>query len=356
MTKVRKDYVWIIIVSAVLATTLFNWRNYSQLIGYFQESRNEGLHPGEYPRVYFLVTNTIGNFLIFIILAFFNYAWKDKLIKHSLPKPTRVVLIIAGNVILYILFALVEHLINHYLTQHLTSSLRLRQTPFASSFHFTNYVVALLAVAETYFLILQQKVKTAEIAQIQLQEEKKHAELTALKEQISPHFFFNTLTSLSSIVRNEDKEVGLEFIQDMSKVYRYALSSGQQDLVSLREELDFIDSYIFLIRKRFGKKLEYQAENMEGITTSEVPPMALQLLIENAIQHNVITQANPLTIKIYTDADMLCVENNLQPKETSGSFGIGLKNLANRYRLLAGKEIVIEKDEHHFRVKLPILL
>lgn len=355
MTKTHKYYVWIIVVSAILTTVLFNWRNYSQLIGYFQESGNQALHPGEYPRVYFLVINTLGHFILFNLFAFFNYFWKDKFIKPHVAKPARVALIVAGNVALYILFALLEHAINHYLTQHLTSRLRLRQTPYASYFLFTNYVVALLAIAETYFLILQQKVKTAEVVQLQLQEEKKHAELEALKEQISPHFFFNTLSSLSTIVRNEAKEAGLEFIQDMSRVYRYALSNGGQDLVELQAELDFIDSYIALIQKRFGKKMIYQTENLASVKTAKIPPMALQLLIENAIQHNIITQASPLVVRIYAQTGLLCVANNLQPKETSGSFGIGLQNLANRYRLLVNKEIVIEKDKTHFCVKLPLL-
>ncbi|HAS40557.1 MAG TPA: hypothetical protein DCS93_08760 [Microscillaceae bacterium] len=347
MNKTHKYYHWIIIVSAILIAVLFNWENYSRFFIFLQNSGKVKFRTGVYTQASFLIINTIGHFVLFNLLAFFNYTWKDLFIHNNWARGIQISLIVMGNFLIYILFGLlVGWTVNQYVVL---------QRSFSTYFLFANYAIAILAVAEAYFLILLHKVKTAEVAQLQLQEEKKHAELAALKEQISPHFFFNTLTSLSTIVRNEAKEVGLEFIQDLSRVYRYALASGQQDLVTLQEELEFINAYIFLVKKRFGEKLVYKAENLGSLHASKIPPMALQLLIENAIQHNIITQTLPLTIRLYTEADRLCVENNLQPRETADSLGIGLQNLANRYRLLTGKEIVIEKNECWFRVKLPIL-
>jgi sensor histidine kinase YesM len=200
-----------------------------------------------------------------------------------------------------------------------------------------------------------KKMRIAEQENLRLVEEKSKAELSALKEQLSPHFFFNTLSTLSAIVRNEKKEVGLEFIGEISKTYQYTLAT-KQDLVTLKEEMSFLESYLFLLKKRYGEKLSFSQDLPEDILSSEIPPMSLQLLVENAIQHNVITREKPLHIRIFTEKGMICVENNLQEKESGlDSFGIGLQNLSNRYRLLSQKDIIITKDKQKFGVKLPLL-
>ncbi|GAH05080.1 unnamed protein product, partial [marine sediment metagenome] len=223
------------------------------------------------------------------------------------------------------------------------------------NFLIINITVFLLAIVVANLLLLMKKMRIAEQENLQLIEEKSKAELSALKEQISPHFFFNTLSTLSSIVRNEKKEVGLEFIGEISKTYQYTLAT-KQDLVTLKEEMAFLESYVFLLKRRFGDKLSFSQELPVDLLPLKIPPMSLQLLVENAIQHNVITKETPLHIRIFAEKEMVCVENNLQEKESGvDSFGIGLQNLSNRYRLLSQKDIIITKDKQKFGVKLPLL-
>lgn len=175
-----------------------------------------------------------------------------------------------------------------------------------------------------------------------------------MKEQISPHFFFNTLSSLSSIVRKKEKEETLDYIGKISNIYRYTLSI-KENLVTVQEEMDFLNSYLYLLQERFGTKLRVANEIDEKVNELKIPSMSLQLLVENAIQHNIITESSPLTIRLYLEEDMICVENNLQEKESTESFGLGLKNLSDRYRLLLQKDIVILKEHGMFVVKLPLM-
>ncbi len=348
MDKIKKYSFWIIIVSAIIVTILFNIRSFGHVKEMLESSRFREMPDKGMIRVYFLVYTSIFQFLTFSILALLNFSWKEKVVNFGYSKSSKTFLIILINIFIYSLIVIIEYTVFGFYFDF-------RRPMSTDYFIFANIAVALMAIAEAYFLLLLGKVKTSELENIKLREDKTIAELAALKDQISPHFFFNTLSSLSTIVRNENKEVGLEFIQDMSKIYHYSLSSGQQDLVSLKEELDFIQSYIFLLKKRFGKKLMIKIDVSDILNQSKIPPMSLQLLIENAIQHNVITQASPLSVKIFIKGNMICVENNLQKKDTADSFGIGLKNLTNRYRLLAQKGVVIEKDELIFSVSLPLI-
>ena len=157
------------------------------------------------------------------------------------------------------------------------------------------------------------------------------------------------------MVRNSPKREGLEFIQEMSNTYRYTLTSKQQDLVTLKEEMEFLDAYTYLLKKRFGDNLVFDIQIPGDAGEMKIPPMAVQTLVENGIQHNIITKETPLKFKIYVENEMVCVENNLYKKENSEGFGSGLKNLANRFELIAGKSIDIEQNDSHFRVKLPLI-
>jgi len=187
-----------------------------------------------------------------------------------------------------------------------------------------------------------------------IKEEKSNAELVALKGQISPHFLFNTLNSLNAVIRTEEKEHGIEFVEKLAEVYRYILDSRKHDLITVEKEVDFINSYTYLLNKRFGDKLIINIELTQANIKATIPPMSIQLLLENAVQHNSITASTPLTIKVSEESGYICVENNLQPKAQTESFGIGLPNLSKRYQLLLQKEIQIVQTEDKFSVKLPI--
>ncbi|MFN8356668.1 MAG: histidine kinase [Spirosomataceae bacterium] len=189
----------------------------------------------------------------------------------------------------------------------------------------------------------------------QLKHENLLVQLTSLKNQLNPHFLFNSLNTLSWLI-NEDKEKSQQYLQKLSQVLRYSLSMQEQPLVSLQEELSLVDSYIFLLQMRFGQNLKI-TRSIRQVERFRIPPLSIQLLIENAIKHNVISVANPLhiQIEINTESKTIKVSNSLQLKPNSEGPGIGLANLNQRFKLLANQEIDIEQSED-FIVTLPLIV
>lgn len=177
-------------------------------------------------------------------------------------------------------------------------------------------------------------------------------QLSSLKNQLNPHFLFNSLNTLSWLI-NEDKEKSQRYLQKLSQVLRYSLSMQEQSLVPLKEELTLVDSYIFLLQIRFGNNLQI-IKNIEEVQF-KIPPLSLQLLIENAIKHNVISTASPLSIWIELRDNVLIVRNTHKPKPNSEGTGIGLVNLNERFKILASREVEIEQNEKEFKVVLPLI-
>ncbi|MEN8118039.1 MAG: histidine kinase [Bacteroidota bacterium] len=176
-----------------------------------------------------------------------------------------------------------------------------------------------------------------------------------LQDQINPHFLFNSLNVLGSLI-DIDIQKAKKFNHELSLFYRSLLQFKDQDIVSLKEEIDFVEKYIYLQQIRFGEALQVDIIANEKVD-GKVIPLSLQALVENAIKHNEISKENPLKIVVaISDNYELIVENNLQPKvlleETSKT---GLKNLAGRYEFLTGKEMVITKNNNYFRVSLPLI-
>lgn len=178
-------------------------------------------------------------------------------------------------------------------------------------------------------------------------------QLSSLKNQLNPHFLFNSLNTLSWLI-NEDKEKSQRYLQKLSQVLRYSLSMQEQSLVPLKEELTLVDSYIFLLQIRFGNNLQI-IKNIEEVQF-KIPPLSLQLLIENAIKHNVISTASPLSIWIELRDNVLIVRNTHKPKPNSEGTGIGLVNLNERFKILASREVEIEQNEKEFKVVLPLIV
>lgn len=181
------------------------------------------------------------------------------------------------------------------------------------------------------------------------------AQLQSLKEQINPHFLFNNLSVLTSLVhKNQDKAV--DFINQLAKVYRYLLESKNHELVTLQDELTFIDSYNYLLQIRFDKSLSFQIEINEKYKHSYLPPMCLQMLVENAIKHNEVSIDYPLHILIKTDEDYLIVSNNLQKRtQSEQSSKTGLKNIEARYEFFTAEKVLIRETEAKFEVSLPLI-
>ena len=186
------------------------------------------------------------------------------------------------------------------------------------------------------------------------QKESIAAQYNSLKSQVNPHFLFNSLNALTNLVY-EDQDKAAKFIKQLSEVYRYVLDTQSKEVVSLEEELEFLESYIFLQKIRFGDNLKIQIELSE--TNSMVAPLALQLLIENAIKHSIASLGDPLTIKLTEQDKFIVVENDLQRKTTLGepSPGIGLENIKNRYKFLSPTPVEIIEANGKFMVKLPVI-
>lgn len=182
------------------------------------------------------------------------------------------------------------------------------------------------------------------------------AELQLVKSQINPHFLFNNLNVLSALIMKDNAEAN-RFIEEFSKVYRYILSNHEKEVVELNAELDFIKPYIFLLEKRFSDGLDIQIEIPEASHDQYIIPASIQMLIENAIKHNVVSRQKPLHIHIHLNGNnTLVVSNNLQAKQTvESSTGIGLQNIIKRYQLVGGRKVEIRRNNDRFEVALPLL-
>lgn len=174
-----------------------------------------------------------------------------------------------------------------------------------------------------------------------------------LRSQINPHFLFNSLNVLSSLIYINPDNAN-KFTKALSKTYRYVLSLTRQPVVSVAEELDALDSYIFLMRMRFENSFTFTINNIADNERNEIIPLTLQLLIENAFKHNMATEESLLNIKITIDSDYITVENNIQPSNDADKGGIGLKYITKQYKLYA-KEVIVEHTKDMFIVKVPYI-
>lgn len=215
-------------------------------------------------------------------------------------------------------------------------------------------VFFLVNLYETVFLV--RDVANDKLQQEQLERAKAEAELEALKNQIDPHFIFNSLNTLSHLIEEKPEKAKL-FNDHMADVYRYILQNKAKDLVLLRDEMEFMHDYFSLLKIRFEEALQLEVKVEEAVWNSHlIPPISLQVLLENAVKHNEFSETLPLQIDIVFINDALQITNRFKEKKLrKPSSRIGLKNLEERYRLSTGKSITIEKAETTFTVCLPIL-
>jgi len=212
-------------------------------------------------------------------------------------------------------------------------------------------VVALVFYAAYYYKYNKEK---------QVKEQKiiagsASARFDALKNQLDPHFLFNSLNVLTSLIE-EDPHQAQNFTTSLSKVYRYVLEQKNKDLVTVDEELKFARTYVRLLKMRFEDSIIFDIPDNCSQPEAKIVPLSLQLLLENAVKHNVVTSSRPLHIKVFEENGMLVVSNNLQEKQVvKKSSGVGLQNIKQRYNILTDREMIIEKTEKNFSVSLPIL-
>ncbi len=180
------------------------------------------------------------------------------------------------------------------------------------------------------------------------------AQLDVLKNQVNPHFLFNSFNTLVSIIP-EEPDIAVKFTTELSNFYRHILTFKDKELISLEQELECIDSYIYLLKIRFQDNLIIDKKITRSYPNHFIVPLSMQILVENAIKHNIISQSKPLTISIFMENDHICIENNYQEKRETTSTHTGLSNIQNRYKLLVEKEIKIQKNNEAFKVCLPLI-
>lgn len=227
----------------------------------------------------------------------------------------------------------------------------LRRTVVMSSF--INLTVDILVISVYYSHYMVKHLKASIENEKNLKREKLLAKYEALKNQVNPHFLFNSLNTLAGVVE-QDSEKAVEYIEKLSKIYRYVLDQRDKELTTVEKELSFVNDYVYLAKLRYGCGLQVNiaVESMDKM----VVPLGLQILIENCIKHNVVEDDRPLTIKLYEQRKYLVVENNMQKKTTiAKKEKIGLDNLTKRYQYLCDAPVVIENSELSFIVKVPLL-
>ena len=221
---------------------------------------------------------------------------------------------------------------------------------------FINFAIMISAIGHARGFMAAWKNSTKkEVVEQKLIAKSANAQFESLKNQLDPHFLFNSLNVLDSLIE-ENPVQAQRFTNSMSKIYRYVLEQKDKELVSVEEEIDFAKTYCKLLKTRFEDAVTFDFNISEEDKKGFVVPLSLQLLLENSIKHNFATSSKPLNIKIFTEKGNLIIENNLQTRELPNtSTGVGLANIVSRYNLLTERNVFVEKSEAFFRVKLPIL-
>ena len=221
---------------------------------------------------------------------------------------------------------------------------------------FINFAIMISAIGHARGFMAAWKNSTKkEVVEQKLIAKSANAQFESLKNQLDPHFLFNSLNVLDSLIE-ENPVQAQRFTNSMSKIYRYVLEQKDKELVSVEEEIDFAKTYCELLKTRFEDAVTFDFNISEEDKKGFVVPLSLQLLLENSIKHNFATSSKPLNIKIFTEKGNLIIENNLQTRELPNtSTGVGLANIVSRYNLLTERNVFVEKSEAFFRVKLPIL-
>ena len=218
-----------------------------------------------------------------------------------------------------------------------------------------DFLTSCIVTGSSYLMHQNRRSRNMLLENQQLRMENMVNQYESLKSQLNPHMLFNSLNTLYSLIR-ESPEKAQHYLQELSRVMRYTLQDNETHSVTLKEEMDFVYSYIYLLQMRYEENLRFQFQISPDLLQKNLPPMAIQMLVENAVKHNEISSRNPLTVSIVADERYVKVCNAIQPKLTADSgTKIGLSNLAKRYRLLYKEEIVVKEENGYFIVLIPLI-
>jgi len=301
---------WYIPLMTILFITLTVWE-VSRIIQSFANNYFKKLKPFQLLLLTYAIATILSSLLTFIIVYFIGTKYTD-LSSSTLHMPIKLALMYGARVSLFL------HTLN------------------AIFFYVNAY-------------------KTKQLEAEELKRINTQAQLQSIKNQVNPHFLFNNLNVLSSLVMTDNPDAN-KFIEEFSTVYRHILNSQEKELIELRTELDYIKPYIFLLQKRFPDSISIVLDIPESYQDWYILPVALQMLIENAIKHNIVSRAKPLQVSITVKDEQLVVKNNLQIKtQVEHSTQIGLQNITQRYKIITGKTINIDKGQNSFSVSLPLI-
>jgi sensor histidine kinase YesM len=348
--KITKNLVFIVLAASIVPAVYFKVQ---QWVEGEVTSVSELLTGLFYYIIIAAVLTSAIAFLVWLLLVWLqkNFPWSENIAKRLV-----IELVLTSTLTLSLTFIFTEIL-----------TLIIPDRGFAYSIQVYHILEAailmnliLVPVTEGFYFFDKWKRSFMEKEKLILQKEqleKEHviSQNESLRSQINPHFLFNSLNVLSSLI-HEDTNKAEEFIEEFASVYRYVLDMSNKQIVSLKKELDFIDSYFFLQKIRFGDSLKIEIHINEQTDSFFILPLSLQLLVENAVKHNKISKEHPLTVTIEMDNNYVIVKNNLQIRnETIVSTGIGLKNIRERYFLYNKSEPVFEKTDNEFIGKIPLI-
>lgn len=307
---------------------------------------NPELTPGF---AHFIVETSI-TFIVALVMFIMNFFILKPTDKHSHLTVIRVVLAVFLTILLV-------YILNHFLFS--VSSIfetRPQGRGRRSEFVFTNFYVSTIVVGCVLIIRLVFQKQSIKLEYEELKREALQSQYESLKNQLSPHFLFNSLTALKVLIQ-EAPDKAQNYVNSLSKALRYTLQSNEKQLVTLHEEMEFMHSYLYLIRMRYDTNLNVNNEIDENLLLYRLPPLTIQTLVENAIKHNEISKRKPLKIDIVTTGkESLFVRNNIQKKYTEESgTGLGLSNLSKQFEILMGKEIIINRTDEFFTVEIPLI-
>ncbi len=295
--------------------------------------------------------------LVFTIAMFFVYAEVvflfDRIIARKFPwhekVKKRTLLLITFSIFWMSVMKVITPIIEPIFVKNVIDDPELNELAFAFGIlYIVIYVTIIIAQnfhkSLEYFMVENEKLKQDKIL----------SDYKALQDQINPHFLFNNLSTLIAIIRT-DKEKAISFAENFTDVYRYVLVGEGQAAISLKEELKFLDAYTTLHKARIGDGLNVEVDVPEEILSKRVPHLSLQVLVENAIKHNITSRSKPLFIKIGIDNKKLFVENNKQIRESTYSTKTGLSNLGKRLKILTDEEYKIIDEHNVYRVEIPLI-
>lgn len=339
----------LLLIMIAISATVASLIHFPELISLFDVYEPFSLFPGMKPQdVFFEIVFTFISLLVLFGVNSFIFRLRDKGVKVGFRQ------IAFSFVITWLLSSLLGKFFV-FLHQHFDIP-----AIDAMVHHYLHplrdFIITCIVTWSCYIIYLIRRQQLIQLENEQLRAENLQNQFEALKNQLNPHMLFNSLNTLRSLVR-ESQDKAQDYIQELSRVLRYTLQGQDVKKVPLAGEMEFVKAYIFLQAMRYEDNLVFDIAVDERLSEKLVPPMAVQLLIENAIKHNEISNRRPLTISIRNEgSDWISVSNPLQPKINAGpTTGVGLANLNKRYELLFQRQIVIERTEEMFCVKIPLL-